>query len=882
MAVLRIALSLIVVLCFAAPAAAQFATSDLNGLWNIQGAETVGNPAQDGGFVLGNILFNVQGGVLGGSIVDSHGITEFLFDEGSITVNTDGTLSGTVGDDEGTVQVQGRMLPGKQVIVAVTTGNPGSQNPSYTIVVLVKNASLDPPLFSQADVTGAWRSASLLVPELPAFVPETLDGTITFDDEGGIGSGTLRSSNGPVSTAITGNLFVVGNGFFSGAFSIDLGATVDVSSFEGYMSPDKSLLAGITIRNRPGPGLVQNGILVLERRPAPSVSFANADAVGRWDLFSLHGLNNQGNEGQWLVGNIVVGSGGLITSGTLTGPGGEQDAVVDLDDDTSNRLAIDSTGAVTGNIVTELRILDLRGVMNAAKNRIVGVDGLQEEARQVGFFTLLKADATAPPPASTVQFRATSVAPRVAEGGTAALVVERSGATTTTVTVQYSVTGGTATPGSDFNVVSGTLTSTTGTLTFERGELTKTINVIALPDTAIEGDETVNLALTNPTGGAVLGSRATSVVTIGDGAAVQFQQPVYSVKENVASAVITVVRTGASTTPFTVTYTATPLTPGREGDFKIPSPSVLTFAAGVLTRTISVTIVNNTLVDGNRSVLLSLGQPTNGTQLGPQSTTTLNIQDDDLAGSFKVDKPTYTVAESAGSVPIIVRRLGTSLAGGVTVDYFTVDGTATSEGTPRDYASQSGTLTFKAGETMKTVAIPVFKDNLVDGPKTFTFRLRLSEPSSGGELVEGQSSALVTITDVDLPGVIKFVPDKYSVSENARNVTLTVQRTGGLGGGVLVDFATVDGTAIGGSREEDGDFKITSGTLSFGFGNTSTTITIPIHQDTQAEGNETFTVVLSNARIGSGRWRCPPWGRSPPSPSWTTSRPSSSAPRHSA
>ena len=57
-AVLRITLSLIVVLCFAAPAAAQFATSDLNGVWNIQGAETVADPEQPGGFVLGNIVFN--------------------------------------------------------------------------------------------------------------------------------------------------------------------------------------------------------------------------------------------------------------------------------------------------------------------------------------------------------------------------------------------------------------------------------------------------------------------------------------------------------------------------------------------------------------------------------------------------------------------------------------------------------------------------------------------------------------------------------------------------------------------------------------------------------------------------------------------------------
>ena len=125
-------------------------------------------------------------------------------------------------------------------------------------------------------------------------------------------------------------------------------------------------------------------------------------------------------------------------------------------------------------------------------------------------------------------------------------------------------------------------------------------------------------------------------------------------------------------------------------DFKLPASNILTFAAGVLTRTLSVTIVNNTLVDGNRSFMLSLGQPTNGVQLGAQSTTNVTIQDDDQAGQFKLDKTAYSVAESAGTLSIIVRRIGTSLAGNVTVDYATQDVTAISEGTPRDYAPQSG------------------------------------------------------------------------------------------------------------------------------------------------------------------------------------------------
>ena len=405
---------------------------------------------------------------------------------------------------------------------------------------------------------------------------------------------------------------------------------------------------------------------------------------------------------------------------------------------------------MSGTIVTEVRILELRGAMNADKDRIGGTDVLDAEIPSLGFFTLLKAEAVAPPPVSTVQFRSTSTAPRITEGTTATLVVERTGASTTAVTVDFQVTGGTATRGSDFNLVSGNLTipSGNGTLTLEAGQMSKTFTVVALSDTEVEGDETVNLALSNPTNGAALGPRATAVVTIGNSAVVQFQQPVYTVKENVVTALITAVRTGASTTPFTVTYTATPITAVRDVDFKLPASNILTFAAGVLTRTLSVTVVNNTLVNGNRSFMLSLGQPTNGVQLGAQSTTNVTIQDDDQPGQFKVDKTAYSVAESAGTLSIIVRRTGASLAGNVTVDYATQDVTAISEGTPRDYAPQSGTLTFKAGELMRTVSVPVFKDNLVDGPKTFRFNL--SNPSSGAEIVEGQSSALVTITDVDL------------------------------------------------------------------------------------------------------------------------------------
>ncbi len=59
----------------------------------------------------------------------------------------------------------------------------------------------------------------------------------------------------------------------------------------------------------------------------------------------------------------------------------------------------------------------------------------------------------------------------------------------------------------------------------------------------------------------------------------------------------------------------------------------------------------------------------------------------------------------------------------VSVDYATEDGTAKAGA---DYTAVSGTLTFAAGETAKTVSVPLLDDAIDEGKETF--RLRLSNP----------------------------------------------------------------------------------------------------------------------------------------------------------
>jgi len=103
---------------------------------------------------------------------------------------------------------------------------------------------------------------------------------------------------------------------------------------------------------------------------------------------------------------------------------------------------------------------------------------------------------------------------RVAGGGAVVRVLREAG-TEGSVTVDYVATAGTATPGDDFEAVSGTLT-------FGNAEYVATFAVPILDDGVAEGPETINVTLSNPTGGAGLGHRAAAVIEIQDGEATTF------------------------------------------------------------------------------------------------------------------------------------------------------------------------------------------------------------------------------------------------------------------------------------------------------------------------------------------------------------------------
>ncbi|HEX3151537.1 MAG TPA: Calx-beta domain-containing protein [Gemmataceae bacterium] len=110
---------------------------------------------------------------------------------------------------------------------------------------------------------------------------------------------------------------------------------------------------------------------------------------------------------------------------------------------------------------------------------------------------------------SAIAFSASSY-PFANEGDTATITVKRLTGSYGAATVNYSVTAGTATAGSDYGTPNGT-----GTLLWADGETAdKTFTIPINVDSLSEGRETINLSLTNVTGNAALGATATSVLTI--------------------------------------------------------------------------------------------------------------------------------------------------------------------------------------------------------------------------------------------------------------------------------------------------------------------------------------------------------------------------------
>jgi uncharacterized delta-60 repeat protein/uncharacterized repeat protein (TIGR01451 family) len=418
------------------------------------------------------------------------------------------------------------------------------------------------------------------------------------------------------------------------------------------------------------------------------------------------------------------------------------------------------------------------------------------------------------------------------------IVVRRIGGTTGEASVNFqTVDFGSATALADY-------IPTNGNLVFPEGEVLRTFKVPILDDSLVEPDESVLLLLeTNGTSGVTLGPQPVATLRIvSDDSVLSFLTAAFSVNENVIGgfATITVVRTGTTNTAVSVDYLSSDGTATPVADYT-PVHATLNFEPGETLKTFFVPIVNDSLVEGNETVQLSLTNATSGVSLGVAQST-LQIVDDDFArGVLNFSPSAYVVNEYETNVVVTVVRTNGS-TGVISVKYATSDGTARAG---QDYFPASGSLTFADGETVKSFNVPIIPDFVAETNETVF--LALSEPTGGATLGAGTAAILTIIDNELIHGSLSFSAPNYSVVESNLTVTLSVARSFGNLGPITVDYATRDGTALAGS-----DYTAATGTLTWNDGDFSPKpLTVTILNDSVVEGTESFSLTLTKPTGGA-------------------------------
>jgi len=396
------------------------------------------------------------------------------------------------------------------------------------------------------------------------------------------------------------------------------------------------------------------------------------------------------------------------------------------------------------------------------------------------------------------------------------------------ITVNYAVTGGTATgSGTDYTLASGVATITAG-------QTTTNISVTVVNDSLQESSETIIVTLATPSN-ATLGTNTAHTYTITDDDStptIAFTTTSGIGAESVTPVSIGVTLSAVSGLDTTVAYTLTGTATGSGTDYTLASGTA-TITAGQTTTSISLVIIDDILSEVSETAILTLSSSTNST-LGVNTTYTYTITDNDTDPTVA-----FTAASSNGLESVTPVNLEVSIAAAssknITVGYAVTGGTATSG---VDYILASGTATITAGQTTTNISLTVINDTLKESNETVI--VTLSTPSNA--TLGTNTAHTYTITDNDTFPTLSFNATTSQSNEDVNTVDIPVSITSIYPENVTFSYAVTSGTATGGSV----DYLLENGTGTITAGQTSTNIHITVFDDEISENTETIVITISN------------------------------------
>ena len=435
----------------------------------------------------------------------------------------------------------------------------------------------------------------------------------------------------------------------------------------------------------------------------------------------------------------------------------------------------------------------------------------------------------------------------------------REGATTDSMTVNFSVTGS-ATFSTDYGQTgAATFNASTGTVTIPSGSATATVTVDPTLDSAVEPDETVVLTVTSGTGYEPGTPASASGTITNDDTDVSVAVAPLSVDEDGGTNLVyTFTRTGVTSGTLTVNFSV-----GGSAGFNPPgddymqtgattfdaTSGTVSFTAGSPTATVTVDPTADTTVEPNETVVLTVVSGT-GYGVGAPSVATGTINNDDTTVSVAVSPE--SVLEN-GATNMVYTFTRTDGDGALTVN-FSVTGTATfgddyTQTGATTFGATSGTVTFADTLTTAQVTVDPTGDATAEGNETVI----LTVTAGVGYTPGTPNSATGTITNDDNAVSVAVTPSSVA-EDGGTNFTYTFTRTDSTG--VLVANFSASGTASSSTDYALNDattFDGTNGTVTFADSSLTAQVTVDPTSDTAVESDETVVLtVTTGAGYGVG------------------------------
>jgi len=316
--------------------------------------------------------------------------------------------------------------------------------------------------------------------------------------------------------------------------------------------------------------------------------------------------------------------------------------------------------------------------------------------------------------------------------------VTLSEAFTHTVTVK-------ATTSDDTAKTPGDYVAKTGTVSFAPGVTTQKFAVVINGDTLDEAHEKFKVALSEPAGGAKLGTSATATGTITDDDVAPTASVTAANANEGTNVAFTITLSAAAGRDTTVNVGTTDQTATSPDDFTaVAANTPITIPAGATSAVYQVTTKSDAIDEPDETFLFGVAAQKDDGSFPSPVVVTGTIKDTNAASQLSIADASKAEGNEGESNLVFTVTLSSASTQTVTVAFATANGDTNPATAGTDYTAANGTVTFAPGDTSKTITVVVKGDTEAEANETF--KVVLSNPTNATFL---DLSAVGTITNDD-------------------------------------------------------------------------------------------------------------------------------------